>query len=101
MASGLPVVCINDESFVGTVKNNIDGIIFDNQKEYIKAVEKLYKDKKLLSKLGENAKIDSEKYSSSNFAKSVLEVYKIAIKNNKKIVIPLVEKIKGALKNNE
>ena len=30
MAAGLPVVCINDESFTGTIMNNVDGIIFNN-----------------------------------------------------------------------
>ncbi|MGM9849223.1 MAG: glycosyltransferase family 4 protein [Bacilli bacterium] len=101
MAAGLPVVCINDESFTGTVMNNVDGIIFNNLEEYIEAITKLYQDRELLKNLGKKARIDAEKYSSTKFASSVLEVYRTAIKKNRKIVIPLVDTIKEVFKGNE
>ena len=68
MAAGLPVVCINDESFTGTVMNNVDGIIFNNLEEYIEAITKLYQDRELLKNLGKKARIDAAIYSSTNFA---------------------------------
>lgn len=101
MAAGLPVVCINDESFTGTIMNNVDGIIFNNLEEYIEAITKLYQDRKLLKNLGKKARIDAEKYSSEKFATSVLEVYRTAIKKNRKIVIPLVDTIKEVFKEND
>lgn len=101
MAAGLPVVCINDESFTGTIINNVDGIIFNNLEEYIEAITKLYQDRELLKNLGKKARIDAEKYSSEKFATSVLEVYRTAIKKNRKIVIPLVDTIKEVFKEND
>ena len=101
MAAGLPVVCINDESFTGTIMNNVDGIIFNNLEEYIEAITKLYQDRELLKNLGKKARIDAEKYSSEKFATSVLEVYRTAIKKNRKIVIPLVDTIKEMFKEND
>lgn len=101
MAAGLPVVCINDESFTGTIMNNVDGIIFNNLEEYIEAITKLYRDRELLKNLGKKARIDAEKYSSEKFATSVLEVYRTAIKKNRKIVIPLVDTIKEVFKEND
>lgn len=101
MAAGLPVVCINDESFTGTIMNNVDGIIFNNLEEYIEAITKLYQDRELLKNLGKKARIDAEKYSLEKFATSVLEVYRTAIKKNRKIVIPLVDTIKEVFKEND
>lgn len=101
MAAGLPVICINDESFTGTIMNNVDGIIFNNLEEYIEAITKLYQDRELLKNLGKKARIDAEKYSSEKFATSVLEVYRTAIKKNRKIVIPLVDTIKEVFKEND
>lgn len=101
MAAGLPVVCINDESFTGTIMNNVDGIIFNNLEEYIEAITKLYQDRELLKNLGKKARIDAEKYSSEKFATSVLEVYRTAIKKNRKIVIPLIDTIKEVFKEND
>lgn len=101
MAAGLPVVCINDESFTGTIMNNVDGIIFNNLEEYTEAITKLYQDRELLKNLGKKARIDAEKYSSEKFATSVLEVYRTAIKKNRKIVIPLVDTIKEVFKEND
>ena len=101
MAAGLPVVCINDESFTGTIMNNVDGIIFNNLEEYIEAITKLYQDRELLKNLGKKARIDAEKYSSEKFATSVLEVYRTAIKKNRKIVIALVDTIKEVFKEND
>lgn len=101
MAAGLPVVCINDESFTGTIMNNVDGIIFNNLEEYIEAITKLYQDRELLKNLGKKVRIDAEKYSSEKFATSVLEVYRTAIKKNRKIVIPLVDTIKEVFKEND
>lgn len=81
--------------------NNVDGIIFNNLEEYIEAITKLYQDRELLKNLGKKARIDAEKYSSEKFATSVLEVYRTAIKKNRKIVIPLVDTIKEVFKEND
>lgn len=102
MAASLPVVCINDESFTDTVINNLNGRIFENRKEYKKCIIELYKDKASLRKLSKQARITAETHSSRYFAEQILEVYKIAIKNQPKLKIPIAEKIRkliGGLKN--
>ena len=102
MASSLPVICINDESFTDTVIDNLNGKIFENRKEYKKCIVTLFKDKNLLKTLSKQARISAETHSSRYFAEQILEVYKIAIKNKPKLKIPIAEKIRkfiGGLKN--
>lgn len=95
MAASLPVVCIDDESFTQTVIDNLNGIVFKNKRGYRNAIIKLYNDKLLLNRLSKQAKISAETHSSKYFVNSILDVYKIAIKNKpKKIQIPIIQKIK-------
>ena len=93
MAASLPVVCINDESFIDTVIDDLNGIIFNNRREYKKAIIKLYRDKELLNRLSNQARIAAESHSSKYFAEQILDVYKIAIKNKPKHKFPIIEKM--------
>lgn len=101
MAASLPVVCINDESFTNTVIDNLNGKIFKNKRGYKKAIIELYNDPKELKRLSNQARISAEMHSSKYFVESILDVYKIAIKNKPKTIIPLVGKIKNILKKDE
>lgn len=93
MAASLPVVCINDESFNTTVIDNLNGMIFNNDKEYINIITKLYNDKELLNRLRKGAENTAEMHTVKYFAERVLDVYNIAIKNKPKSIIPLLDKI--------
>ena len=93
MAASLPVICINDESFVDTVIDDLNGIIFNNRREYKRAVVKLYRNRNLLERLSNQARIAAESHSSKYFAEKILDVYKIAIKNKPKHKIPIIEKM--------
>ena len=93
MAASLPVVCINDESFTTTVINDLNGMIFNNRREYKRAIITLFNDRKLLSNLGRQARIESEMHSSKYFAEKLLDVYNIAIKNKPKHKIPIIDKV--------
>ena len=93
MAASLPVVCINDESFVDTVINDLNGIIFNNRREYKRAIIKLYRNRDLLRRLSNQARIAADAHSSKYFAEQILDVYKIAIKNKPKHKIPIIEKM--------
>lgn len=97
MAASLPVVCIDDESFTDTVINNLNGLIFQNKREYKKHIMTLYKDKQYLRKLSNQARISAETHSSKYFTDQILDVYKIAIKNRPKVKIPLIEKLRKAI----
>ena len=100
MAASLPVVCINDESFNNTVIDNLNGLIFNNEQEYIENIIKLYKDKKLLNRLINGAKNTAEMHTIKYFAERVLDVYKLAIKNKPKTIIPILNKIITKKENN-
>ena len=101
MAASLPVVCINDESFNTTVISGLNGIIFNNRREYKKAIINLYKDRDLLNKLSKQARIESEMHSSKYFAEKILDVYKIAIKNKPKHKIPIIDKVSKIINGDE
>ena len=102
MAASLPVVCIDDESFNQTVIDNLNGIIFRNRRGYKNAIIKLYKDREFLDKLSRQAKVSAETHSSKYFVDSILDVYKIAIKNKgKKIQIPIIQKFKNVFSKKE
>ena len=98
MAASLPVVCIDDESFTDTVIDGLNGLVFNSKREYKKCILKLFQDKDLFKKLSSQARISAETHSSKYFAEQILDVYKIAIYNQPKHKIPIVEKISNLFK---
>ncbi len=100
MATSLAPVCINDPALISCVTDKINGLVFNNEEEYIDKILSLLKDKKLLTEIQTNARRRAEDYSSKAYALKVLEVYKEAmkskkIKDNKNIVNRIVNRIKG------
>lgn len=93
MAASLPVVCIDDESFRDTVIDDLNGKLFNNRREYKREIINLYKDRSLLKRLSNQARIAAETHSSKYFAEQILDVYKIAINNKPKHKIPIIEKV--------
>ena len=92
MSASLPVICINDESFTTTVVDNLNGLIFEDDKQYIKNITKIYNNKELLNRLRKGAVNTSNMHTIKYFAERVLDVYNIAIKNQPKTIIPLLNK---------
>ena len=84
LSSSLPVVAINDESFLEPIKNDYNGYLFDNKNEYVNYINELINDKNKLMKLSINAYESSLKFSNKVFATKVLDVYKNAIKKGRK-----------------
>ena len=101
MAASLPVVCINDESFNTTIIDNLNGKIFEDDKQYVNAISELYNDKKLLNRLKKGATNTAEMHTIKYFAERVLDVYNIAIKNHPKSIIPLIDKIRKRKENED
>lgn len=83
MAASLPALCIDDESFNGTVVDDLNGYLFHDEKECADVILKLYESKKLTTYLSNGARSSAEKHSSKYFAERVLDVYKKAIKKKK------------------
>ena len=105
MATSLAPVCINDPALTSCVTDKIDGLVFNNEEEYIDEVLTLIKDKNYLKEIQTNARRRAEDYSSKSYALKVLEVYKEAIKSkekkdNKNIINKIVNKIKGDKNDN-
>ena len=84
LAASLPVVAINDESFIDPIKNDYNGYLFNDKKEYINYINSLLDDKNKLARLSINAYESSLKFSNKVFASNVLKIYKIAIKKGRK-----------------
>ena len=83
MASNTVPVCMDDEAFRSMVTDELNGLFFKTEEEYIEKVLKLYEDRPYLEKIDKQARIQAEHYSSKNYADRVLEVYNRAIKEKK------------------
>lgn len=84
MASSMPVVCIEDESFMNTVIPGLNGEMFKTKNEYKKIILDLYENKDKLKKLKKQAKINGSMNSSKYYGERIENVYKIALENYKK-----------------
>ena len=103
MASNLVPVCMRDEAFLSMVTEDLDGLFFETEEEYIKQIEYLYNNKEVYKKLERQARIQAETYSSKYYGERVLEVYKRAIKEKQQenkfgIFTTIFHKIKERLK---
>jgi 1,2-diacylglycerol 3-alpha-glucosyltransferase len=83
MASSMPVVCMEDESFMNTVIPDLNGYMFKNKREYKSIINDLYSDHDKLRRLKKQARINGSMHSSKYYGEHVSEVYKIAIENYK------------------
>jgi len=77
MASSLPVVALNDDAFRSVIVEGLNGYLFNTNDEYIDIIDKLLSSENKMNKLGKQARINSETYSSKYFAERVLDVYKL------------------------
>ncbi len=103
LASGLPAICIEDDAFRTMVIEGLTGRFFKDEDECVKVIESLTKDNIQVESMSKQAPFSAKKFSTEEFAKSVIEVYNAAIKNfnkNKKkdipsIIIDLIKKKRG------
>lgn len=102
LASGVCALCILDDSFKDALIDNVNGNFFETEKEYVDLVDKLMTDEKLLNKYKKNAIKTANEHSYLTFGDKVLEVYELAIKNNKEKTTRYMDrfkkKVKGVLK---
>ena len=103
MASNVTPVCMRDEAFLSMITEELNGLLFENEKQYIEQINRLYNNPKELEKFNRQARIQAETYSSKYYGERVLEVYNRAIKEKKeenrygifsKIVRIIKEKLK-------
>ena len=95
LASSTPVVCANDPSYIDAIVPGSNGFVFDTEEEYLENIKKLRKDNKLREEFSINARNYSENFSSSKYAKRVLDVCEKAIKDYKNFKNKYIEEIIG------
>ena len=98
MASSLVPLVIKDEAFEGTVTNQINGLVFETQEEYCKDILLLIRDHNLRNQLSNQARIQSEHLSTSQFAENVLVVYERVIKERNKYRFGFLSKLYNSLR---
>ena len=98
LASGVCALCILDDSFKDALIDNVNGNFFETEKEYVDLVDKLMTDEKLLNKYKKNAIKTANEHSYLTFGDKVLEVYELAIKNNKEKTTRYMGRFKKTVK---
>ena len=83
MAANVVPVCIKDEAFLSMITEELNGLIFETEKEYEKQIIRLYENKEELVFFDKQARIQSELYNSKYYGEKVLDVYNRAIKEKK------------------
>ncbi len=105
MAASVPPICIDDESFRNTVVDKLNGRIFKDEGEYIEIINDLYENKKELSLLQKQARLNADQHSSKYYGERVADVYQHAIEHKKfdnyGVIGKIVEKIKYKETKNE
>lgn len=102
MASNVPPLCIEDDSFKGTVTDELNGRFFKTEDEYINQVINFYESKPEIENYGKQARVQAEHCSSKSYAERVLEVYNRAIKEkNKEEKYGIVSKIMNLFKGDK
>ena len=83
MASNLIPVCMKDEAFESMITDELNGLLFKTQEEYIKDIMRLHDNPNELEVFNKQARIQAETYSSKYYAERVLAVYNRAILEKK------------------
>ena len=83
MATNLIPVCMKDEAFESMITDELNGLLFRTQEEYIKDIMRLHDNPSELEVFNKQARIQAETYSSKYYAERVLAVYNRAILEKK------------------
>jgi len=75
LASGLPVVAKKDPCLEGVVENGINGYTFENQQEFLQALESIFNNPNHQAQLAINAAASTDKFSEYIFAENVARLY--------------------------
>ncbi|WP_341266649.1 glycosyltransferase [Candidatus Phytoplasma fraxini] len=84
LAASLPVIARYDEALNKVIQNNQNGFFYNNEQEFLKALNYLYKDKTKYKEISLNAKKSTYNYKQEIFSKKIIDVYKKALFNHRK-----------------
>ena len=85
LASSMPVICIDDESFREMVQHNYNGFLFKTPQEFLDVTLKLINNEELYKTMCINAKNSIYRYSKEVFASEILKVYYKALDDKQKV----------------
>lgn len=98
MGASKPVVAIKDESFMQVITNKKDGLLFEDEKEYVSLIEKLYKEKTFYQKISKEALNTALKYSPDSYAKKVFKIYQKVVNKDTNIFKKTFHNVKKVLR---
>lgn len=98
MAASKPVVAIKDESFELVISNGKDGLLFENEAEYVNLIYKLYKNKEYCENIKKGARQKANSYSADVYAKKVLKIYEKVVDKDTNIIKKTIHGMKYILK---
>ena len=81
MATGLPVIAVDDESFYPMVSDRVNGYFFKDQDEYVDRVLNLFYDTELLKKFSHKSQEIANEFSADRFYEKLIEIYNQVIDN--------------------
>lgn len=83
MASGLPLVCRDDECLQEIIDDGINGFKYKNIREGKEIISKFVNNKKMIKEMGSNSKKMVLKFDKKLFGKNILDFYQDVIKDYK------------------
>lgn len=94
MGASKPVVAIKDESFELVITDKKDGLFFENEKQYVDLVERLYKEKTFYNEISKEARKTAAEYSPDAYAKNVLKIYEKVVNKDTNLFKKTIHNIK-------
>ena len=94
MGASKPVVAIKDESFELVITDKKDGLFFEDEKQYVDLVERLYKEKTFYNEISKEARKTAAEYSPDAYAKNVLKIYEKVVNKDTNLFKKTIHNIK-------
>ena len=76
MAEGLPLLCRSDEALDGVLEHRVNGLIYNNQTEFVEYANKLLSDDKFRKQMCLGSLNKIKEFSAELFAQKALDLYK-------------------------
>ena len=75
LASGIPVVCVNSPIYSNIIEKDKNGFLFSDDMELVKLIKSLYANQDLLLNMKEFTLLSASKYSITNTAREIVNLY--------------------------
>jgi glycosyltransferase involved in cell wall biosynthesis len=86
LIQGLPIVVRQDDAFAEIVEEGVNGFYAQTDEELVLKTIEIFNNNNLRSKLSENSKAMSKKFSANNHGKKMLAFYKLVMSKENRVV---------------